>query len=169
MVRLPYVAVTRLSPSIWFEVTSGKIANCWKSIIREVSKHENLTGALHRSLETVVRFSEKLYILEIYEIKTLLGMLVIPTWLFNVIVIDLIWVACLLQSVTDCFRRSCKITKKSLLHLDISNHGYSSMKLFGSHNCCYNGQQLLNSLYFKHCFNVKRVPFFLPWYDLFSL
>ena len=105
-------------------------------LLGRLGKHQNLTGTLHRSLGTVVRLSEKLYILEIYEIKTLLGMLVIPTWLFNVIVIDLIWVACLLQSVTDCFRRSCKITKKSLLHLDISNHGYSSMKLFGSHNCC---------------------------------
>ena len=43
--------------------------------------------------------------------------------LVHVIVIDLVWVTCLLQSIRDCFRTSFKIIKKLLLHLNIGGHG----------------------------------------------
>ena len=42
---------------------------------------------------------------------------------------------------------SCKIIK--LLHLDIVGHGDRSMKLFGGHKRCWNGQWLLTVRYFK--------------------
>ena len=75
----------------------------------------------------------------------------ISTCLFYVIIIDLVWVTCLLQSITYCFRRSCKIIKKLLLQLDIDSHGDCSTKLFGSCKCCYNDQWLLNGRYFQLC------------------
>ena len=38
-----------------------------------------------------------------------------------------------------------------LLHLGTGSHGDSSMKLFGSHKLCYDGQWPLTGHYFKHC------------------
>ena len=73
----------------------------------------------------------------------------IPTCLFNVIFIDLVWVTFLLQSITDCFRRSCKTIKKSLLHLDIGGHGGRSTMLFCGHRRCYDCQWPLTGRYFK--------------------
>ena len=83
------------------------------------------------------------------QISTLLDYYWRSTCLFNAIVIDLAWVTCLLQSITDCCRRSCKITNNSLLDLDIGSHGDCSEKLFGSHKYCCDSQWPLTSSYFK--------------------
>ena len=45
--------------------------------------------------------------------------------------------------------RSSKLVKMSLLHLDFGGHGDHSMKLFGGHKHCYNGQRPLTGRYFK--------------------
>ena len=61
----------------------------------------------------------------------------ISTCLFYVIVIDLVWVTCLLQCITDCFMRSWKVIKKLLLYLDMGGHGDHSTKLFSHHKHFY--------------------------------
>ena len=73
----------------------------------------------------------------------------------NVIVIDLVWVTCLLQSITDCFIRSCKIIKNLILYLDSGSHGDCSAKVFGSHKRCYHNEWPLTNRYFK-CFNIQE-------------
>ena len=50
-----------------------------------------------------------------------------------------------------CFRRSWKIVKKSLLHLDIGSHGDHSTKFSGGHKHCYDSQWLLTGC--KCCLN----------------
>ena len=67
-VRLPSVLVTRRLPQICFDLTSDKIVNCWKSIIREVKQAaKSMTGTFHRRLRTL-RWSENAYVLEIYKL-----------------------------------------------------------------------------------------------------
>ena len=87
-----------------------------------------MTGTLHKRAG-IPRWSEKPYILKIYRLKRwflccrflccsiIADCLGIPICLFNIIVIDFGLINCLLQSIADCFRRSCKIIKKLLLHL----------------------------------------------------
>ena len=52
----------------------------------------------------------------------------------------IVWATCILQSITGCFRRSCKTISKLLWNLDIGSHGDCLVKLFGSHKCCYDSQ-----------------------------
>ena len=71
--------------------------------------------------------------------------------------IDLVWVTCLLQIITDCFRKSGKIIKKLLLHVDIGGHGDCSAKLFRDHKRCYDGQWPLTGHYFKYCASDPKI------------
>ena len=56
-------------------------------------------------------------------------------------------VTCLLQSITYCFKRSCKEIKKLLLQLDIGGPGDHSAKLFVGHKYCYNGLLFICIIY----------------------
>ena len=143
-------------------LTSRKIENCWKSVISEVKQHQNLwwescIGQEYQEYQgcqkNLTSLNLKQWLLHCrfpwyYIITDGPGN---PICLFNVIIIDLIWVTRLLQSITGCFR-SCKIIKKLLLHLDIGSHDDHSTKLFVGHKRCNNSQWLLTGRYFKCCY-----------------
>ena len=146
------------------------------TILRHIFKSDSWTikqvPMLYRRL-IIPRWSEKPYIIEIYKVKQWVLCyrflhlyycchLSIPTCLFHINVVDLVWVTCLLQNASDCCRRSCKVTKKLLLHVDLGSHGDHLVKFFSCHKCCYNGQWLLTSHYFNCCFDVVALHSISP-------